>query len=75
MQTQLDEIALGVVVGRSGQILPLSKSHDNIFIYDEDASDDLRLLSFFKEIIDIYSSPGDWIFAGPTGIGMQSQKI
>jgi len=28
---QLDEIALGVVVGRSGQILPLSKPHDNIF--------------------------------------------
>ena len=69
MPTELDEIALGVVVGRSGQILSLSKPHDNIFIYEEDG-DDQRPLSFFKEIIDIYSSPGDWIFAGPTGIGM-----
>lgn len=75
MPTQLDEIALGVVVGRSGQILPLSKPHDNIFLYDEDAGDDLRLQSFIREIIDLYSSPGDWVFAGPTGIGMQFQKI
>ena len=32
--------------------------------YDEVTGDDLRLLSFFKEIINIYSSPGGcpWIF-------------
>ena len=47
MSTELDEIALGVVVGKSGQILSLSKPYDNIFVYEED-SDDQRPLSFLR---------------------------
>ena len=69
MSAQLDEIAAGVVVGRSGQALPLSKPHDNIFIHQQDGGQ--VPLSFLKEVIELFSSPGDWVLAGPTRIGMK----
>ena len=68
MSTQLDETAIGLVVGRSGQAAPLLKSHTNVFIYEEDDEGQIPL-SFLKDIIEIYSAPGDWILAGPTEIG------
>lgn len=67
--TGLDEIAIGIVVGRSGEDLCLSKPHGNVFMHEEDGEGQ-KPLSFLKEIISIYSSPGDWILTGPTGIGM-----
>ena len=69
MSAQLDEIAAGVVVGRSGQAVPLSKPHDNIFIHQQDGGQ--VPLSFLKEVIELFSSPGDWVLAGPTRIGMK----
>ena len=53
--------------------MPLSKSHDNMFIHEDDGGP--IPLSFLKEIIEIYSSPGDWILAGPAGIGMNNLLI
>lgn len=81
MPTELDEIAVGLVVGRSGQPIPLSKPNGNVFLHKTDyhvldkatnkhVYRDQKPLSFIKEVIEIYSSPGDWILAGPTGIGM-----
>ena len=37
LPTQLNEIAIGVVVGRTGQKFLLSKSHGNAFVYEEDS--------------------------------------
>ena len=54
-------------MGRSGQAVPLSKPHDNIFIHQQD--DGQVPLSFLKEVIELFSTPGDWVLAGPTRIG------
>ena len=56
-------------MGRSGQAVPLSKPHDNIFIHQQDGGQ--VPLSFLKEVIELFSSPGDWVLAGPTRIGMK----
>ena len=56
-------------MGRSGQAVPLSRPHDNIFIHQQDGGQ--VPLSFLKEVIELFSSPGDWVLAGPTRIGMK----
>ena len=53
----------------SGQAIPLSKPHHNIFIHEEDEGQ--VPLSFLKEVIDLFSSAGDWVLAGPIKIGMK----
>ena len=63
MSAQLNEIAVGVVVVGSGQAIPLSKPHHNIFIHEEDEGQ--VPLCFLKEVIDLFSSAGDWVLAGP----------
>ena len=49
LPTQLNEIAIGVVVGRIGQKFTLSKPHGNVFVYEKDR-DGQTLLSLFKDI-------------------------
>ena len=79
--TELDNIMVGLVVGRYGQATALSKPHCNIFVHEQDVPyDDITLreqvytyqkpISLLNDLIEVYTFRGDWILAGPTGIGM-----
>ncbi|XP_065902406.1 uncharacterized protein [Dysidea avara] len=78
--TQLDNVAVGLVIGRYGQAVALSKPHGNVFMNEQDAPymDNTahkqvytyqKPVSLLKDIIEVYTSPGEWVLTGPTGIG------
>lgn len=67
-----------ISVGDSGQ---LNNTHANYFaakadkmIIDKATSHILyefqKPVCLYKELIELFSMPGDWVFSGPTGIGM-----
>ena len=71
----------GLVVGRYGQATALTKIHSNIFMHNEDVPYEDKALhvqvyqyqkpvSLLIELIELYTFKGEWILAGPTGIGM-----
>lgn len=79
MATELDDILIGLVIGRVGQPVPLSEKHANLFLHKLDTSfvDNAtkksvylgqKPISLLKEVVGLYTSPGDWVFYGPTGI-------
>ena len=72
---------MGLVIGRYGQAVALSKPHGNVFMNEQDAPymDNTahkqvytyqKPVSLLKDIIEVYTSPGEWVLTGPTGIGM-----
>ena len=77
----LDEVTFGMIIGRMGNPGPLSKKNVNFFTSDADLAvmdngtktvvyQEQKPLSLLKEVICLFSDPGDWILSGPTGIGM-----
>ena len=77
----LDEITIGIVVAKMGNPGPLSMKHGNFFTAEADscvtdiATKEIiytgqKPISLYKELIQVFSRPADWIFSGPTGIGM-----
>lgn len=77
----LDEITIGIVIARMGNPGPLSRKHGNCFTANADSLitdtatktiiyEGQKPLSLLKQLIKLFSRPGDWIFSGPKGIGM-----
>ena len=77
----LEEITIGIVIARMGNPGPLSRKHGNCFtakidpwITDVATKETIyagqKPVTLLKQLIEVFSRPGDWIFNGPTGIGM-----
>ena len=84
--SDLDEITNGIVVAKMGNPGPLSMKHGNFFTAKADsfvrdiATKEViyagqKPLSLYMELIQVFSRPSDWIFNGPTGIGMYGIHI
>jgi len=72
---------IGLVVSCTGDPGKLHKRKCNFFTADADklnldsATQNVlynkqKPLSLYKELVDLFTKPGDWMFSGPTGIGM-----
>ena len=72
---------IGIVISSTGDPGELYKSHCNFFSTDADklildsATNNVlysqqKPLALYKELVELFTKPGDWIFSGPTGIGM-----
>ena len=73
---------VGLVISCVGNPGKLSKKHTNHFFAEADKNivdtatntilyDFQKPLCLYKELVELFSKPGDWIFSGPTGIGMK----
>jgi hypothetical protein len=76
----LIETAHGMVIIRSGTPAPISACRSNSFNFEKDPpvlceidhkplSPSQKPVKFFTHLIELYSSPGEWILDGLSGIG------
>ena len=84
ISVKMDEVTIGMVVGKLGNPGPMSRRHGNYFIHDLDRPiidsitntavyEEQKPLLLLEEIIELFSSVGDWTFCGPSGLGMYMQ--
>lgn len=78
----LDEVTIGLVVGQVGAPPALPKEHNNYFIHPMDqwycdsatskpVCEGQKPITLIKELLDLYTTPKDWVFSSPSEIGMQ----
>ena len=78
----MNDMLIELVIGRLGQPLQLTEGHENFFMHaldnpvvdtasKQEVFPEQKPISLYKELVELYTSPGDWIFHCPTGVGMK----
>ena len=77
---KLQETACGIIFVRSGCPAPLPSNHNNCFLFERDPvllresdhkplSVNQKPVKFFAEMIKLYTTTGEWILSGFSGLG------
>ena len=82
----LDEVTIGLVVGQVGTPPALPREHSNYFLhpmdqwyYDSATSKPVcegqKPIALITELVELYTTPKDWVFSSPSEIGMQFLNV
>ena len=77
----LEAVTIGTLVGKVGAPPVLRQEHSNFFMHPMDqwycdsatgkpVYEGQKPVSLIKELMELYTTPKDWIFSSPTDIGM-----
>ena len=81
MQHQQGEVTIGLVIGQVGALTALPTDHDNYFVQPMDqlycdsatgkaVCEGQKPVALMTELINLYTTPRDWVFSSPSEIGM-----